>query len=315
MNVFGVDSYLVRALAEVLLVGLICGAVGVHVLLRRLSFFAMAMTHATFPGVVLAGILGIGLVFGGAVFGVLVVLLLVVLSDRERADDTSVTGVLLAGGLALGVLLLSARSGFSRDLSAYLVGSVLTVQPSDVLVTAIVGLAVVGVLAMAGRQLVFVAFDRAGAEAAGYRVRGLDLALLVMIEVAVVTSVPAVGTLQSVALLVAPAATARLWVSRVAAMTGLSMTIGAASGVVGVLLSRQVDVAAGGAIVLVLAAVFLFSFLLAPGGALRRTSAARRPRSRQLRSHQSRSRQQSPQRPPRPAAPPAGTAAHPETAR
>jgi manganese/iron transport system permease protein len=260
----GLDGYLVRALAEVLLVGLVGGAVGVHVLLRRLSFFTMALTHATFPGVVLAGILGLGLVFGGAVFGAVVVLLVALLSSRERADDSSVTGVLLAGGLALGVLLLSAQSGFSRDLSAYLVGSVVTVQTSDVVGTAAAGAVVLVVLLALGRPLVFAAFDRAGAEAAGFGVRRLDVVILLLVEVAVVTSVPAVGTLQSVALLVAPAATARLWVSSVPAMTVVSMTLGAVSGVVGVLLSREVDVAAGGAIVLVLTAAFLTSFLLAP---------------------------------------------------
>jgi ABC-type Mn2+/Zn2+ transport system permease subunit len=266
----GVDPYLVRALAEVLLAGLLGGAVGVHVLLRRLSFFTMALTHATFPGVVLAGILGLSLVLGGALFGAVVVVLLVVLTGSDRADDTSVTGVLLAGGLALGVLLLSARSGFSRDLSGYLVGSVVTVQTSDVVATAGAGVIVLLVLLAAGRPLVFLAFDRAAAEAAGYRVRVLDVVLLLLVEIAVVTSVPAVGTLQAVALLVAPAATARLWVARIGPMTLLSMALGAGSGVGGVLLSRAIDVAAGGAIVLVLAALFLASFVFAPGGPARR---------------------------------------------
>jgi manganese/iron transport system permease protein len=276
----GLDGYLVRALAEVLLVGLVCGAVGVHVLLRRLSFFTMALTHATFPGVVLAGILGLGLVFGGAVFGAVVVLLVVLMSSGERTDDTSVTGVVLAGGLALGVLLLSAQSGFSRDLSAYLVGSVVTVQTSDVIATALAGVLVLVVLLAMGRPLVFAAFDRAGAEAAGFGVRRLDVVILLLVELSVVTSVPAVGTLQSVALLVAPAATARLWVSSVPAMTAVAMVLGAVAGVSGVLLSREVDVAAGGAIVLVLAAAFLASFLLAPLLQTRRgpLRGGRRPR-------------------------------------
>jgi manganese/iron transport system permease protein len=249
----------------------------VHVLLRKLSFFTKAMTHATFPGVVLAGIAGVSLLFGGALFGVLVVVLMVVLVDSGRADDTSVTGVLLAGGLALGVLLMSARAGFSRDLSGYLVGSVLTVQSRDLLASAVAAVLVLAVLAVVGRLLVFTAFDRAAAAAAGFPVRRLDVVLLLLIEVAVVTSVPAVGTLQSVALVVAPAATARLWVDRVAAMTVVSVVVGAGCGVAGVLVSRAVDVAAGGAIVLALAAVFLLSYLVAPGGALRRALARRPP--------------------------------------
>jgi ABC-type Mn2+/Zn2+ transport system permease subunit len=231
----------------------------------------MAMTHATFPGVVLAGLLGVSLLLGGAAFGVLVVLLMATLVERPRTDEASVTGVLLAGGFALGVLLVSAQEGFSRDLSAYLVGSIVTVQPTDIVVTGLACVAVLATLALLGKELVLVAFDRGSAIAAGYPVRRLDVALLLLIEVAVVTSVPAVGTLQAVALIVAPAASARLWASRVLPMTLLAIAFGVGGGVAGVLLSRAVDVAAGGAIVLVLAAVFLSSLALSSGVALTRS--------------------------------------------
>jgi manganese/iron transport system permease protein len=262
----GLDPFLARALAEIVLSATLCALVGVQVVLRRLAFFTMAMTHATFPGVVLAGLLGVGLVLGGAAFGVLVVLLLAATARRPRTDDASVTGVLLAGGFALGVLLVSAQDGFSRDLSSYLVGSVLTVQPQDIALTAGALVVVAAVLAAVGKELVLVAFDPAGAAAAGLPVRRLDVAVLVLIEVAVVTSVPAVGTLQSVALIVAPAATARLWTARITPLTAAAVAIGVAGGVSGLLLSRVADVAAGGAVVLVLTALFLVSVALSPGG-------------------------------------------------
>jgi manganese/iron transport system permease protein len=259
---FGLDPFLVRALLEIVLAATLCALVGVLVVLRRLAFFTMALTHATFPGVVLAGLFGVSLLLGGAVFGVLVVALLTVLSRRARTDDASVTGVLLAGGFAVGVLLLSSQDGFSRDLSSYLVGSIVTVRPADVAVTVVTLVVAVLVLAVTEKEMVLVAFDRAAAEASGLPVRRLDLLLLLLIEAAVVTSVPAVGTLQSVALIVAPAATARLWVSSVRAMTVLAVAIGAGSGVAGLLISRAVDVAAGGTVVLVLALLFLVSALL-----------------------------------------------------
>jgi len=80
----------------------------------------------------------------------------------------------------------------------------------------------------------------------------------------VVTSVPAVGTILSVALIVAPAAAARLWTDRLGVTMALSGLLGAASGVAGVLLSRRFDVAAGGTIVLVAAGLFVASVLAAP---------------------------------------------------
>ncbi|WP_239307856.1 MULTISPECIES: metal ABC transporter permease [unclassified Frankia] len=260
------DSYTRRALIEAVLVGALCGVIGVHVVLRRLSFFTMAMTHATFPGVVLAAIAGVNLYLGSALFGVLVVLAVAVLSTR--ADNVSATGVVLSGGFALGVLLLSAQAGFTRDLTAYLVGSILTVQPDALVTTAVTAVVVVVVLALLGKEIVFGAFDRDAMVAVGYPAGRLDLVFLLLIEMTIVTSVPAVGTILSVALIVAPAATARLWCGGVGAMTAVAIAIGVASGVIGLAVSQQWSVAAGGAIVLTAAGIFVLSVLVAPGAGL-----------------------------------------------
>ena len=263
MSLFA-DSYAQRALVEALLVGALCGLVGVHVVLRRLSFFTMAMTHATFPGVVLAALVGVDLLLGSGLFGILVVLGVGWLSRRPRSDPSAAVGVVLSAGFALGVALLSAQSGFTRDLSAYLVGSIVTVQRADLVKTAVVLVVVAVVLAAVGKELVFGAFDRAGLVAAGYPAGRLDLLLLLLIELTVVTSVPAVGTIQAVALVVAPAAAARLWCERIGPTTVLAVALGMASGVVGLAVSQAYEVAAGAAIVLAACAFFVLSVLLAP---------------------------------------------------
>ena len=159
---------------------------------------------------------------------------------------------------------LSAQSGFSRDLSGYLVGSILTVQPGDLVKTAVVLVVVTAVLVAVGKELVLGAFDRAGLVALGYPALRLDLLLLLLVELTVVTAVPAVGTIQAVALVVAPAAAARVWCDRIGPMTAVAVGIGTASGAIGVLVSELAAVAAGAAIVLVACAFFVGSVLLAP---------------------------------------------------
>jgi ABC-type Mn2+/Zn2+ transport system permease subunit len=222
---------------------------------------------------VLAALLGVNLFAGAAAFGAVVVVVVALLGTRERVDETSAIGVTLSGAFALGVLLLSAQAGFSRDLTAYLVGSIVTVQPGDLAVTAVVGAAVVGVLAVLHKELVLGAFDRAGLAALGYPVLALDVGLLLLVEATVVTSIPAVGTILAVALIVAPAATARLWTERLRTTMAVAAAAGAASGVVGLAISLQWRVAAGAAIVLVAAALFAASLLVAPRHGL----LARRP--------------------------------------
>jgi ABC-type Mn2+/Zn2+ transport system permease subunit len=275
MNIFA-DAYAQRALVEVVIVGVLCGLVGVHVVLRRLAFFTMAMTHATFPGVVLAAVLGLNLYLGSAAFGLLVVVAVAWLSSRPGADGSTVVGVVLSAGFALGVVLLSAQSGFTRDLSAFLVGSVLTVSAGDLLVGAVMTAVVALVLAGLSKELLLGAFDRGGLVSLGYPAGLLEVAMLVLIELTVVTAVPAVGTIMAVALIVAPAATARLWCDRVATMTAMSVGLAVGSGVVGLAISQLVDVAAGAAIVLVACAAFGVSWLFAPryGTLTRRVSAS-----------------------------------------
>jgi manganese/iron transport system permease protein len=258
------DGFARRALLEAVMVGGLCGVVGVHVLLRRLPFFTMALGHATFPGVVLAALLGVNLFLGATLFGAVVVLVVALLGARERVDETSAIGVTLSGAFALGVLLLSAQAGFSRDLAAFLVGSIVTVQHGDLVTTAVAGAAVLGVLAVLHKELVFGAFDRGGLAALGYPVLALDVTLLLVVEVTLVTSIPAVGTILAVALIVAPAAAARLWTERLGATMAVAAAIGVASGVVGLAISQHWRVAAGAAIVLVAATLFTVSLLVAP---------------------------------------------------
>jgi ABC-type Mn2+/Zn2+ transport system permease subunit len=251
-----------RALLEAVLVGAVAGVVGVHVVLRRLPFFVVAMSHATFPGIAIASALGLSLFVGGSVYGLLVVVAVLVLGANAALDDGSVIGVVLAGSFALGVLVLAAQPGSSHDLSAFLVGSVLTVTVGDVVTTVVVGALVLAVLGLFHKELVLGAFDRGGAMALGYRAWLLDGVVLVAVTLTMVTAVPAVGTLLAVALLTVPALTARLWVDRLGPAIAVSAFIGALSGVLGLFAAAIWSVAAGGAIALATAACFAVSLAL-----------------------------------------------------
>ena len=183
----------------------------------------MALTHATFPGVVIAAIVGFNLYLGGAAAGCWSPSRCWPPRAAPARTSRPATGVVLATGFALGVALMSTQPGFTRNLSAYLVGSVLTVDRSDLLTAAAVGAGVAVVLGALRKELLYTAFDPGGARAAGYPVAALDLAVLVIVEAAVVTTVPAVGVILCVALIVAPAAAARLWTDHIATMHAIAV--------------------------------------------------------------------------------------------
>jgi ABC-type Mn2+/Zn2+ transport system permease subunit len=271
-----------RAIVEAVLLGAVGGLISMQVLLRRLPFFTLAMTHATFPGVVLAAIAGVNLYLGGGLFGVLIVLGVLALSRRPAQGTTTAIGIMLSAGFALGVILLSARDGFSKDLTAYTVGQILTVGTSDLVAVSTVGVIVVALLAVAGRQLTFRAFDPGGHAASGYSPTGIDLALLLAVEAVIIVAVPAVGAILAVAVLVAPAAIARLWARDIPTMTAVAVAVGAGSGLTGVLISTRYDVAAGGTITVVTGTLFALSLAATT---VRTAATTRRGNRRPLAAH------------------------------
>jgi len=255
------DDAVHRAAAEAILVGALAGLIGVQVVLRRLSFFTMALTHATFPGVVVAAIIGVNIYLGGAFAGAVVAVGVAALSRSRGQNGAAATGVLLAGGFALGVGLVATQNGFSRDLSSFLVGSILTVSAQDLATTAGVLVVVAAVLGACARPLLFAGFDPTGARAAGLRTGALDLLLLLSIELVIVTIVPAVGTILALALIVAPAAAARLWSDRLPAITALAMAFGMLSGILGLYASSRWNLAAGASITLIATAILVVSLV------------------------------------------------------
>ena len=239
--------FMARALIEVVLLALICGPISVFVFVRRLSFVSDALTHTVFPGVV-AGFVagGVDGVFPGALIAaVLTALVLTSLTRDGRLTDDASTAVVLTAMFSVGVLLVSRRSSYTSDLTSLLFGRLLTVTPRQLAETAVLAVVILAGLAAGARALTFRAFDPDGAAAAGFRVARLDLLLNLLIALVVVAAVRAVGTILVVALLIVPAAAARLVTGRLAGMALLGTGLILLSGYGGLWLSWTASVRHG----------------------------------------------------------------------
>ena len=270
-----------RALVEVLLLGLVGGVVGVHVLLRRLAFLSEALQHTVFPGIAIAFVTGQSLLVGALVAALATIVLLGLLARRPRIDPDAALAVLIAGAFALGVVLVSHRSGFQHDLTSLLFGRILVVDTRQLIETAIVTVVCVAVVVALHKELVLLAFDPGAASSLGYRTGWLDLALNVVVALVVVAEVRALGTVLVVAFLVTPAAAARLVCRRVVSMMAVAVVLALVCGWVGLALSYEASVhhgvrlASGATVVLTLTAGF--AVLGAAGAA--RSALARRTRT------------------------------------
>jgi manganese/iron transport system permease protein len=257
-----------RAGIELVLVGIVGGVLGVFVVVRGLPYTVEAFSHTIFPGAVLAAAFGGSIVIGGLIAGLVAAAGILLAGRSARTGDETAIGVVFTGMFAAGALLASALGPLDRDLTSFLFGSLLGVSRTDLLVSALVGAAVLAVLLVIRRPLIASSFDREAAAAAGVPTAGIDGVLLVLLALAVVVSVRSIGNVLVLAMFVTPAATARLVCRRLGATIALAACFGIAAGVGGLYVSYYGGVAAGGAVVLVATALFALTWLVSPRAGL-----------------------------------------------
>ena len=245
-----------RAFAEAALVGATCGALGCFVVVRGLAFLGEAVSHILILGAVVAVIAGGPVGIGAfAAAAVAVWLASIVSADRRFSPDTAM-GILLPSFFGLAVVLVSLSDANRARLEDLLFGSILSVEPLDLVLAGAVAAVAAALIAGAGKELALAAFDRGMARALGYRLRALDLALFAVVALAAIVALRAVGNVLVAALLLGPPLIARQISRSFAVMCAASAAVGAAAGVAGLYWSWHANVGAGAAIVLVIASLY-----------------------------------------------------------
>ena len=247
-----------RALLEVAIVGLCGGALGCWVLFYELSYSAESLSHALFPGLVGAALLGLPLLLGAA-GGIVAAALAVGLAGRIPGigRDTAVA-IVVTGMFGLGALL-ALSPDTPAGLQELLFGDVLGVSDGDLALAAGLSLLVVAGLAIAHGRLLAVGFDRGAARGLGVSPGVADAVVLVLLAVTILVAVQGLGNLLVVAVLVGPAATAQVLTRRMGPMMATSIAVAWLCGAGGLYLSYYAGTAAGASIAGLLVAVYLLS--------------------------------------------------------
>lgn len=255
-------EFLLRALLVSVLAAVVCGVVGCYVVLRGMAFIGDAVAHAVFPGLAVAFALQTSVMLGGAVAGAVVAILIAAFSQKRQVREDSVIGIFFAAAFALGMVIISRVEGYTASLTSFLFGSLTGVAWADIYTTAAVSVVVIGVLLVLEPQLSATCLDRETARAMGLPVFVLDLVLYLCVTAAVVMSVATIGNVLVLALLITPAATARLLTRDLRTLMVVSAALGALGSFVGIYLAWAIDLPAGATIVLVLTIFFLVAWAL-----------------------------------------------------
>ena len=249
-------GFMQRALLAGVLAGLLCGVLGFFVVLKRLSFIGVGISHSAFGGIAIGVVLGVEPLVAAAVFATLVAWGIGWLSRAGRLQEDTSIGILFSSAMALGVALISLSHTYQVDLFGYLFGNILSVSPRDLGLLAAIALLVLAGVGLLFKELLFVAFDEEVARASGLPVTVLSFLLLTGLALAVVAAIRVVGIILVEALLVIPAAIGYQLAQGYRAMLCISVFSAVLSAVAGLFVSYFFNVAAGATIVLVLTLVF-----------------------------------------------------------
>ena len=259
-------AFMVRGFLASILVGIVCAIVGVYVVLRGMAFFGNALSHSILPGVAVGYLISGGerrYIFWWALaaaflsaFGIGII------SQNSRIKEDTAIGIVFAGMFALGIALISTVRDYTADLTHFLFGDVLGVSDTDLWQTAIFGIIIIVLNFVFYKEFRVLAFDPILAKTLRLPVKFLNYLQYILIAVVIVVSLQTVGIALMVAMLITPAATARLLTKQLWAMMVLAAVIASFSGITGLYLSYYINISSGAAIVLIATFLFFIGWIL-----------------------------------------------------
>ncbi|MCP4359292.1 MAG: metal ABC transporter permease [Chloroflexi bacterium] len=242
------------------LVGSLCGLIGVYIVLRGMSYIGHGLSHAIFGGAVVAFVMQINFYVGAGLWGFIAALLINQTVKRTRINADAAIGVITTASFAIGVALISRYRRFTQSFDAALFGNILGVTATDVWVIVGVTALIVLVVGLLYKQLLFTTFDSEVAQVYGVPTGWIDTWFALILAAAIIASIQILGVTMIAAALVIPAITARLLTDSFHRMIVISTGMGGLTGLLGMYLSFYVDVSSGATIVLLQA--FFFSLAL-----------------------------------------------------
>ncbi|MCB0191523.1 MAG: metal ABC transporter permease [Anaerolineae bacterium] len=238
------------------IVGGLCGLIGVYIVLRGMSYIGHGLSHAIFGGAVVSFIMSWNFYLGAGLWGFVAAVLINQTVRRTKINADAAIGVITTASFAVGVALISRYRRFTQSFDAALFGNILGVTTQDLWVVSAVAALIAVAIFLIYKQLLFVTFDSEVARVYGVKTEWVDTFFALILASALIASMQILGVTLIAAALVIPAISARLLTDSFNRMVILSTLCGASTGFVGMYLSFYIDIASGASIVLLQASGF-----------------------------------------------------------
>lgn len=244
-------TFFQHALLGSLFASIACGIIGTYIVTRRLVFISGGITHASFGGIGIGLYTGISPLLAAAVFSTLSAFGVEWLSKRSDMREDSAIAVFWTFGMAIGIIFSFLAPGFTPDLSSYLFGNILTITQGDIWILAILSIVLIAFFTLFMRPIIAIAFDCEFARSQQMPVALFEYILMMFIALTIVACLRMVGIVLAISLLTLPQMTANLFTYSFKRIIGLSILIGYIGCLGGLLLSYQLQVPSGAAIIFV----------------------------------------------------------------
>jgi manganese/iron transport system permease protein/iron/zinc/copper transport system permease protein len=234
-----------------LMVGALCGVVGVYIVLRGMSYIGHGLSHAAFGGAVVGYVMNVNFYLGAGLWGFLAAILI-----GQVIKEDSAIGIVTTASFAIGVALISRVRKFTLSFEAALFGNILGITTTDLVVISAVTAVISLLLFFFYKQLLFTTFDKDAAKIFGIKTERVEVLFSLILAAAIIVSMNIIGVTMIAAAIVIPAVTARMLTDRFSHMMIVSTLIGSGTAVTGMYLSYYFNAASGATIVLFAASVF-----------------------------------------------------------
>ena len=256
-------QFMRHALAVGLLVGILCPVVGSYLIVQRMALLGDVIAHGVLPGLAIANFLKIELLLGAFISGLFSSFVIAWIRAQSRVKADAAMALTFSSFFALGVMLITLLKS-RLPLDELLFGDILSVTVGDIWRTGLITIAVLSLVRLCYKELLFYTFDPIGAEAAGLPIHRLHFGLMAGITLTIVAGMKTVGVILVVSLLVGPAVTAYLLVKELHLMMLVGAVLGVAASSLGMYLSYHFNLPSGPSIALTIFGFFLLALLFSP---------------------------------------------------
>jgi zinc transport system permease protein len=249
-------GFMQRAIVAGSIVSIVGGILSIFVLLRKMAFIGVGISHSAFGGVAIGFLLSIDPFWSGISFSVMIALLIEWTRKRGKIEEDTSIGILFSFSMAMGVIFIALSKRYNVDLFGYLFGNILAIGKTDIFQISLWGIAVIIIVAIFFKELIYISFDEEMAWVSGIPVSFVQFLFMVLLAISIIIAIKMIGIILVSSILVMPAAISRQLTDNIREMFLISIITSLFSTIGGLFLSYLLDLPSGAVIVMVLGILF-----------------------------------------------------------